>query len=171
MVVATQNPLEFVGIYPLVESQLDRFLLRFQIGYPDEDSELRVVKTYRRRNLDDPLSQVSQVLSLEQVRELQRLAQEVVISDDVLRYIIRIVRRSREIPELMLPLSPRSAINLSRAVSALALLRGRAYVIPDDVKELAVPVLAHRIFKGAHYDPKANEEIVNELLREVEVPI
>lgn len=171
MVIATQNPLEFVGIYPLVESQLDRFLLRMRIGYPDEEAEIKVILTYSRKGLEDPLSEVGEVLKLEDVIKLQELSQRVRISDKVARYISGIVRASRERGDLTLPLSPRGGIALARASASLALLRGRDYVIPDDVKELALPVLSHRIFRGASYDPEGNERIIEDILKGVEVPI
>jgi len=170
MVIATQNPLEFVGIYPLVESQLDRFLIRMRIGYPDENSEIKVILNYTSRGLRDPLDEVQEVLRLEEVLELQQLSQKVTISEKVAKYIARIVRRSREIKDLTLPLSPRAGISLARASSSLALIRGRDFLIPEDVKFLAEYVLPHRIFRGGSYDPDSNQEIVRRILQEVEVP-
>ena len=142
LVLATQNPFEFEGTYPLPESQLDRFLIRLEIGYPTAEQERAVLKAQQTAH---PLRDLTPVVTGEQVLALQAATREVKVEDSVLDYIVAIAHASRDAPEVAVGVSPRGSLALRRAAQALALVRGRDYVIPDDVKELAVPVLAHRI--------------------------
>ncbi len=142
LVLATQNPFEFEGTYPLPESQLDRFLIRLEIGYPTAEQERAVLKAQQTAH---PLRDLTPVVTGEQVLALQAATRDVRVEDSVLDYIVAISHASRDAPEVAVGVSPRGSLALRRAAQALALVRGRDYVIPDDVKELAVPVLAHRI--------------------------
>lgn len=142
IVIATENPIEFEGTYPLPESQLDRFLLRISVGYPDRSSELDILKSHENQI---PLDSLQPVLGIEELREIQRAATGVRLTDEIRGYVLDLVEATRQSAELTFGVSPRGAIALCRAVQGLALIEGRDYVIPDDVKELAVPVLAHRI--------------------------
>lgn len=172
MVLATQNPLEHHGTYPLPESQLDRFLMRLRIGYPDAANEREIL----RRGPGDPLIHAPALLSGQEVLELQETAEHVRVDDSVVDYILAIVSRTRTHESLSLGVSPRGAQALYRAAQAMALLDGRAYVTPDDVKRLAVPVFAHRIalssrIAAAQRTATASERIIEEILTLTEVPL
>jgi MoxR-like ATPase len=163
-VLATQNPLEHDGTYPLPDAQVDRFLLKLRLGYPSEDDELRMLATYGG---DPPAA--SAVLSQHDVIHLQALADRVHAEVDILEYILAIVRFTRQHPRTYLGASPRAALALLRACKARALLRGRGYVLPDEVKALAPLVLAHRITLAAdaELDGAQADAIVDEALRAV----
>lgn len=141
-VIATQNPADFAGTYPLPEAQLDRFLLRCSIGYPTPEAELRMLFA---RAAVDPLDRLEPVLDRSGLLELQGHAREVTVKEDVAKYMLRIVERSRRAPELEIGVSPRGSILLFRACQARALLEGRQYVSPADVQALVGPVLSHRV--------------------------
>lgn len=141
-VMATQNPFEFEGTYVLPENQLDRFMLRIEIGYPDRDVERDVLQSHR---LKDPVSEIKHVLDSEDVIKLQQQVREVTVDESIHDYILDLVTATRQDEELTTGVSTRGAITMSRAVQAYALLDGRDYVQPDDVKTLAIPVFAHRI--------------------------
>ena len=142
MVIATQNPIEHSGVNDLPEAQLDRFQLLLSPGYPSEDEEVEIL---RERMAADPLTGVAAVLSIERIQELIALVSSVVIDERLLRYIIAVVRQSRLSDELVLGASPRSAVQLMQLTRAYALVSGREYAIPDDVKALFVHALPHRI--------------------------
>jgi MoxR-like ATPase len=142
LVLATQNPIELEGTFPLPEAQLDRFLLRVSLGYPSLEEEDAII---RRFDDDDPLSRVRPVVSPVEVVALQHQRGRIVVADPVRTYLLDVVRSTRTDARLALGASPRAALALHRAVQARALLHGRSYVLPDDVKALAVPVLAHRL--------------------------
>ncbi|HEU0122785.1 MAG TPA: MoxR family ATPase [Bryobacteraceae bacterium] len=172
MVLATQNPLEHHGTYPLPESQLDRFLMRLRIGYPDAANEREIL----RRGPGDPLIHAPALLSSQEVLELQEQTEHIRVDDSVIDYILAIVDRTRNHESLSLGVSPRGAQALYRAAQAMALLDGRAYVTPDDVKRLAVPVFAHRIALStriavAQRTAAAAERIIEEILTLTEVPL
>ena len=141
-VLATQNPFEFEGTYPLPENQLDRFMLRIEIGYPERDSERNVLQKHRD---GQPVEQLTSVLSGEQLRSIQQSVREVKVDDSLNDYILDIIEGTRQHDELTLGVSTRGAITYYRAVQALATAEGRDFVTPDDVKRLAIPVLAHRV--------------------------
>lgn len=141
-VIATQNPFEYEGTYALPENQLDRFMLCTEIGYPERDTELQVLAS--RRN-GEPVDRVQPVLSGPQLAELQGAVREVRVEESVSEYLLDIVTATRNHEELELGVSTRGALTLYRAVQSLALIEGRDYVVPDDVKRLAIPVLAHRV--------------------------
>jgi len=142
LVLATQNPIELEGTFPLPEAQLDRFLLRVSLGYPSREEEDAII---RRFDDDDPLSRVEPVVSPAEVVALQHQRGRIVVAEPVRTYLLDVVRSTRTDPRLALGASPRAALALHRAAQARALLQGRSYVLPDDVKALAVPVLAHRV--------------------------
>jgi MoxR-like ATPase len=144
-VLATQNPFEFEGTYPLPENQLDRFMLRIEVGYPDRRVERDVLNTHRN---GEPVDKLAAVLTPEDLARLQQQVREVAVDDAINDYILDLVHATRKHPELSLGVSTRGAITFYRAVQSLALTDGRTYAIPDDVKLLAVPVLAHRIMCG-----------------------
>jgi MoxR-like ATPase len=141
-VLATQNPVDYQGTYPLPEAQLDRFLLRLGVGYPPADDELRMLYTHQR---DNPLSRVTAVCTQSDLAGMQAAVREVEVREPVARYLLRVVHRTRGLEGIELGVSPRGALALFRASQARALMAGRPYVSPDDVQALAVPVLAHRI--------------------------
>jgi MoxR-like ATPase len=168
-VVATQNPVDFAGTYPLPEAQLDRFLVRVTIGYPSGDAELRMLFSHQRSL---PVDAVAPAASRDEWLALQARVRDVVLNENVARYILRIVARTRESRDLDLGVSPRGALALFRAAQAKAVLGGRDYASPDDVQALAVPVLAHRIrpTAQARHEGRTDASIVEAVVRAVEIP-
>ncbi len=142
IVLATQNPFEYEGTYSLPENQLDRFMLCIDVGYPERSVEKQVLVSHRD---GEPVDQLQTVLSVEQVRSLQATARQVRVEDSLNDYLLDLITATRKHEELELGVSTRGALTLYRAVQALALIEGRNYAIPDDIKRLAVPVLAHRV--------------------------
>lgn len=171
IVLATQNPHEYEGTFPLPESQLDRFLMRIRIGYPGRDDERRVITSQK---LDHPLDALEPVLSGDDVVELQAAARHVRASDAITDYVLNLVERSRETDKLEIGVSPRGGLFLSRAAQARALIEGRDYCLPDDVKQLAEAVLAHRVIRRAALAAAGGQderEIVNEIVEQTPVPV
>jgi MoxR-like ATPase len=171
MVLATQNPLEYQGTHPLPESQMDRFLLRIRIGYPDEAHERRILHGAGSAILD----RLEPVLSGEAVLDLQARVEAVKIEESLLTYVMAIVHATRTHSALALGVSPRGSLALTRAAQALALTDGRLYCIPDDIKQLAVSALAHRVILRAHWEAGGDrsddpERVIREILQEVPVP-
>ena len=166
--LATQNPIELEGTFPLPEAQLDRFLLRVRLGYPDEAQEERILMTTpaQRRAPTDALAGVPEI------RDLQDLVAGVALEHPVRSYIVSLARATRDHPELSVGASPRAVEQLGDAARAWALLDGREYVLPDDVKLLAEPVLAHRLVPttDARIRDRTADEILREVLRSVPVP-
>lgn len=142
LVLATQNPFEFEGTYPLPESQLDRFLMRLQIGYPDRQAEREILVTHRE---GEPVDRLGTVLTADQVVSLQLMVRKVRVEDSLTGYLLDVINGTRTQSEIALGASPRAALGLYRAAQASALLEGRDFVIPDDIKRLAIPVLSHRL--------------------------
>ncbi len=141
-VMATQNPIELEGTFPLPEAQLDRFLLRISLGYPEQNEEISILERFQET---DPLQELKPVALPEEVFQLQQARKKIHVSRPVRTYITSIVGATRAHPALRLGASPRGSLGLMRAGQALTALRGREYVLPDDIKALAVPVLAHRL--------------------------
>lgn len=174
MVMATQNPLEHHGTYPLPESQLDRFLMRVTIGYPDADAERRILT---ESQTDKPVAdRLKAVLSRQQVVQLQSRVDEVEVDPAILDYLMAIVQKTRTTAKLRMGVSPRGNIGVFRAARAYALTRGRTYLIPDDVRDLIVPCLAHRILpagaSGTTLDVHDESSAILEgILEEVEAPL
>jgi MoxR-like ATPase len=169
MVIATQNPVEMEGTYPLPEAQRDRFTARISIGYPTATAELEMLDTH---GSSSPLEQLEPVAAGSDVRELIRAVRGVLVSGQVKEYIIALAAATRTAPELRLGASPRSALHLLRASKARAALDGREYVIPDDVQALAVPVLAHRLLPTAEalVERQLPEQVVAKLVAELPLP-
>lgn len=170
MVIATQNPFEFEGTYTLPESQLDRFLLRVSMGYPDRDAERKVLLIHRD---GEPVDELEPAISCEQVLALQKNARAVRVDDSINGYLLDIVQATRDCEELHVGVSTRGALSLYRAAQATALIDGRDFVVPDDVKQLAVPVLAHRVVTKGFVQAGSREtaeQLVAQILDEVVVP-
>jgi MoxR-like ATPase len=173
MVVATQNPIEHHGTYPLPESQLDRFLLRIRMGYPEGEAEKEML---RSRNHVPAFERLQPVMTTDELVRAQSLVGEVHVEDSLLDYIMAIVEATRNSEYLMIGASPRGSLALHRSAQALAYFEGRDYCIPDDIKQLAIPVLAHRVIVSSKYSSpqKRSEEaetILTEILRGIEVPL
>jgi len=170
MVIATQNPFEYRGTFPLPENQLDRFSLRTSIGYPDYESEKEILLKFSPSN---PWDGFKPVVSKEEVLVLQSMVEKVRMDDSVLDYTLTIIKETRNPKLFELGASPRGAIALKRVAQAHALVEGRTYCIPDDVKGMAVPVLAHRVIpKQDRLAGKGREEeVIKEILDRVKVPI
>jgi MoxR-like ATPase len=169
LVIATQNPVEHDGTYRLPESQLDRFLIRMEIGYPNRQAELDILEPGTGADLTD---QLAPVVTARDIQEMITAASQVSMVDPLKNYLVDIAHASRKHPHVALGLSPRAMIQLARAVRALAAARGRDYAIPDDVKELAVPVLAHRLVlrNGNSGRRLTTSDVINEILATVPVP-
>jgi MoxR-like ATPase len=170
MVIATQNPAEFEGTYPLPESQLDRFLLRIPVGYPAREIELQVLSSHRE---GEPVDNLQPVLTCEQIVSLQSDVRHVTVEDSINHYVLDIVEATRRCEDLHVGASPRGALALYRAAQASALVAGRNYVVPDDVKSLALPVLAHRVISKGYLhggQREAVEALIQRLVDEITVP-
>lgn len=170
LVVATQNPIEFEGVYPLPEAQLDRFSMKLRVGYPSEVEEVEILRRRIERRSDEVRVEV--VASRSEVLEMQRAAEEVHVDEDVLRYIVAIVRATRQHPRVEVGVSPRGAEVLMKLARARAAVSGRDYVIPDDVKELAVDALAHRLVLRAEQWVKGvePESVIKDVVSSTPVP-
>ena len=174
MVVATQNPVEHHGTYPLPESQVDRFMLRLRIGYPAPDVEKEIL---RDREHGDPLNALRPVMTGEEVVELQHAARNVSVDDALVDYLMRVVAATRESETLDLGVSPRGTLALFRAAQAFALTEGRDYCLPDDVKRLVLPVFAHRLVVNSRFSSSLHrrseeaEEVLREIMKTVSVPL
>lgn len=168
-VMATQNPIELEGTFPLPEAQLDRFLLKVHLGYPQKDEEISILERFRE---DDPFLSLESVASPEQIVELQQARKKIGISLPVREYIVDLVRATRDDDSSRFGASPRGSLGLMRASQALAALRGRDYVLPDDVKYLARPVLAHRIIlkEKERLRGETPERLLDEILGRIPVP-
>ncbi len=174
MTLATQNPIEQDGTYPLPEAQLDRFLFQVNINYPDQDDECAIVESVTRGKVGDSLqiSDVQTLLTVAQAHRLQQMCAEILVDSRVVNYAVAITRATRNWPGLTSGAGPRGGISLVRAARAFALLQGRDYVIPDDIKSVALPCLRHRVLAapelaldGIHVD-----QILLDILRKVEAP-
>lgn len=173
IVLATQNPIEHHGTYPLPESQLDRFMLRLRIGYPPEESEKQIL---RDREYEDPLDSLESVMPGAAVIELQESVSAVSVDDALVEYLMRIVAATRNSEMLDLGVSPRGTLALFRAAQALALTEERSYCIPDDIKRLVLPVFAHRILVSSRFSSSLRrseeaEAVLKEIVKTVSVPL
>jgi MoxR-like ATPase len=170
MVIATQNPVEMEGTYPLPEAQRDRFMARVAMGYPGPDAELRMLEGH---GAADPLEDMQSVAGTSDVVKLIETVRAVYVSDEVKQYVISLVGATREHPDLRLGASPRASLHLMRAARAHAILSGRGFVLPDDIKHLAVPVVAHRLILSAEarIGRRDAQQIVADLLERVPVSL
>jgi MoxR-like ATPase len=169
-VLATQNPYEFEGTYPLPESQLDRFLMRLRIGYPQREAEKHILTGHRS---GEPVEHLQAVLCAEQVVALQHQVRQVRVEETLADYLLDLIAATRYHPDIYLGGSTRAALALYRAAQGLAMIEGRDYTVPDDIKRLAVPVLAHRILlRTPRQDSSgdATEEIVRDILAQTAIP-
>lgn len=169
-VMATQNPIEHEGTYPLPEAQLDRFLLKLKMGYPSLEEEVRILENTVKGH---PIEQIHPVMSKEDVVAMQQRVQTVYVANVIQQYIVQMISQTREHPAIFLGVSPRGSIALMKASQAFAYVQGRDFVIPDDVKFLAPYVLAHRLIltREAVYDRKNRTELIDEIIKEVKVPV
>ena len=169
MVLATQNPIEYEGTFPLPEAQLDRFLLRVRLGYPNQVEEIEILD---RQQLRHPIETLEAVIAVEELRATMEEIKRVFVSKSVERYLVDLVNRTRQSPDVYLGASPRGSLALFRTGQAVAALAGRDYVLPDDIKKMAVPVLAHRVIVGpaARLRELSAEKIVEEILENLPVP-
>ena len=169
MVMATQNPIEYEGTFPLPEAQLDRFFMRVSLGYPDSAEEVAIMD---RREQVDPIDELTAACGPSDILRLQSAADQVYADDLVKQYIVNLSNGTREHDDATLGVSPRASINLMKGSKAMAMLQGRDYVVPDDVKGIAVPVMAHRVLLTASARMRGirQESVVNEVLDSVTVP-
>lgn len=170
MVIATQNPIEYEGTFPLPEAQLDRFMMRITLGYPSKEAEMMVLDQQRKVH---PITKLQQVISASQLIATQTAIKEIHVDDKVKSYIVDLVRETREHGDVYLGSSSRGALALYRLCQAWAAIEGRGFVIPDDVKRLAAPALAHRVILGpaARIKDVTAEEIIFRLLKRLSVPL
>jgi MoxR-like ATPase len=173
IVLATQNPIEHHGTYPLPESQLDRFMMRIRMGYPDFEDEKEIL---RDQSVENPLDHLDPVISGDDILFIQQEVRKVSVDESLLHYLMLIVKATRESDFLELGVSPRGSLQLYRAAQALAFIEDRDYCIPDDIKRLVVPVFAHRIAVSARYSSNMRrseeaETILQEVLKTVDVPL
>ena len=169
MVIATQNPIEHEGTYPLPESQLDRFMMRLTIGYPNRASELDILDTHGQESV---LHELEPVADATEVQGLIKLAREVHVAPSLKKYIVDLTEATRDHPDVYLGASPRASLYLLRSSRAMAASRGRDYVIPDDIKDLIVPVLSHRVLLSpeAQMRGAGTEEVLGTMLGQVPIP-
>jgi MoxR-like ATPase len=173
MVLATQNPVEHHGTYPLPESQLDRFMMRLKMGYPDAEDEKHIL---RQQTLNSPLEHIRPVMHGDDILDLQHEVRKVAVDESLVDYLITIVRTSRDTEILNLGVSPRGSLALYHAAQALAYIEGRDFVIPDDIKRLVVPVFAHRIVVNSRFSTGLRrtdeaEAALKEIIRNINVPL
>jgi MoxR-like ATPase len=173
IVVATQNPIEHHGTYPLPESQLDRFMLRLRIGYPEAEDEKQII---RDRERAEPLDALRPVMTGADIVELQRAVAEVTVDEALIDYLMRIVAATRDSEMLDLGVSPRGTLALFRAAQALALTEERSYCVPDDIKRLVLPIFAHRLVVSSRFSSSLRrseeaEAVLREIMKTVSVPL
>lgn len=167
LVIATQNPVETVGTFPLPEAQLDRFVMQLSMGFPSPEEEIEMLGRF---TTEDPLSELKPVMSSSDITDMQELAREVKVQEDLVKYIVDITQATRKNSSILLGASPRASLSLQNVAKAHALVCGRDYCTPEDIKELAVPVLTHRMLfhTTANYEEKT--EVVNSILSHIAVP-
>ena len=170
MVIATQNPIEFAGTYPLPEAQLDRFMMKLSLGYPDKENEIKLADMFLKEKTTEKLESVCEAKDIE---ALQELVKKVTVKENIIEYVHNIITATRNDSHFMTGASPRAMLALIRAAQALALMNGRDFVKPDDIKQLYIPVLLHRMplsveARMAHENP---EVILRTMIASVEVPV
>lgn len=170
MVIATQNPIEYDGTFRLPEAQLDRFMIKVNLGYPDIKHEIEMLKRFETL---DPLEDLKPVVSIMEILKMQNEVKSVYVDDSILDYIITIVNNTRNLSTVLLGASPRAAISLMKASQAKAFIEGRNYVLPDDVKYLSVPVLSHRIIlkNEARFNNLDERSVIKDILNATKVPV
>jgi MoxR-like ATPase len=170
MIIATQNPIETGGTFPLPEAQLDRFLFKLRLGYPAEGEEAEILERFRAGN---PLEPLGCVVGHGEILELQAVCRRVFVEDSLRRYMLAVIRNTRSHPDIRLGSSPRASVALQTACQVHAAIRGRGHILPDDVKFLAVPVLSHRLISRteARLKGRSEEDLVREILETTPVPV
>ncbi|MDA0977781.1 MAG: MoxR family ATPase [Proteobacteria bacterium] len=168
-VIATQNPVEFHGTYPLPEAQMDRFAMRFQLGYVSREDEVMIMDSQRYSH---PLEKLTACIEPDDIRLIRQAAANIRISDELKRYIVDIVVATREYPGISMGASPRAGITLMKCAQAMALINGQEFVTPDHIQELAVPVIAHRLVldAGTQYSGSQASQVVLEIVQDLPVP-
>jgi MoxR-like ATPase len=169
-VMATQNPIHFEGTHTLPEAQLDRFLMKLNMGYPSMGEEIEILN---RLGVEDPLEALEPVMTIEELVEIQQKAKQVYVDETIKQYIVKIVQQTREHQAVQLGVSPRGSIALMKGVQALALLQGRDYCLPDDVQKLAPHLLTHRLIlkSEARFGGTSAEDIIRQIVQQAHVPI
>lgn len=168
MVIATQNPVESAGTFPLPEAQMDRFMMRLSMGLPDQEEEVLILERFGG---EDPYEKLESVITREQILQMREAAKEVYVHPVLQTYIVELAAATRKEPELAFGVSPRGSLALMQAAKAYAALLGRSYCTPDDVRALAVPVFSHRLgFQGGRRDTARHQALVQRILKEVPVP-
>jgi len=170
MVIATQNPAEYHGTYPLPEAQLDRFAMQLKLGYPDLEEEMHIILDQK---ISHPLTQIKPVANIQDIVKISKIIKDINIDNSVIHYIATIVQATRDEPRLKLGASPRASLMLYRTAQSLAFIRDRNYVIPDDIKKLAVPILSHRVSldNKSSYAGIQRSTIINEIIDTINVPV
>lgn len=168
LVIATQNPIEYLGTYPLPEAQLDRFLLKVEIGYPSFEEEKKIIERFAN---DNPLDHLTAVTTLKEIEALKDEVKDIHISDDVMNYIVALVAATRKHSDIILGLSPRATLWMAKVAKAWAYYDGRHFVTPDDVKHVFLPVCSHRVVPKteAKYENVSSEDILSDILTAIEV--
>lgn len=168
MVIATQNPVESAGTFPLPEAQMDRFMMRLSMGLPDQEEEVLILERFGG---EDPYEKLESVITREQILQMREAAKEVYVHPVLQTYIVELAAATRKEPELAFGVSPRGSLALMQAAKAYVALLGRSYCTPDDVRALAVPVFSHRLgFQGGRRDTARQQALVQRILKEVPVP-
>ena len=168
IVIGTQNPIEYEGTFPLPEAQLDRFLMKIKIGYPSPSFEIKILESQQFRH---PIEELKTVISKKELIKIQESVKEIYASDAIKKYLVKIIKATRENDDIYLGASPRGSLGLYRVGQVYAALHGRDYITPDDIKEIAVPVLSHRIViqPGARMKKLSPEQVIQEILTQVPV--
>jgi MoxR-like ATPase len=169
MILATQNPIEYLGTYPLPEAQIDRFIMKLTIGYPDFEVEKEILRVFTKEN---PLKSLKSVVNKEDIIELQTAIKDIHAEEVILDYIVYLVGKTREHKDLELGASPRGSLFLLEAAKAWALYQGRTYVIPDDIQKVYLPIMVHRVIikNEVKYDNISKEQLLMAILKSVAVP-
>ncbi len=169
IVLATQNPIEYEGTFPLPEAQLDRFMMKISVGYPDDESELLIIRRFGGNN---PIEDLQPVVSPEDIKRMREKVKTILVDEKIEKYILSIIKETREREDVLLGASPRAAINLYRACQGRAFIYNRGYVIPDDVKSLVKPILSHRIILKPEFRLKGitSEDILNKIVSQTAIP-
>jgi MoxR-like ATPase len=172
MVLATQNPIEQEGTYRLPEAQLDRFLFKIKLGYPSLESEIEIIKSHHERKNMSPLEEISAILDARVVKELQQKRADVMLDEKIMQYIASIVVKTRNHPQIYLGASPRASLAIMQAAQAFAVLEGRDFVIPEDVKHALLPVLNHRIIlhPESEMEGLTSETVISNIVSGIEIP-
>ena len=167
-VLATQNSHEFEGTYPLPESQMDRFMMRITLGYPSGQEEKKIISTFKRNNHQ---KKTEPVINLDDLRKIQEEVTKIKIDESINEYILNIINATRDHEEIKIGASPRGGLLLNHGAKANAYIAGRDYVIPDDVKNLAIPILSHRIILAHKSSAHEKERVISEILGQIKVPL